>query len=45
MIIRKCPFCKDRIEKGMTYYDHWCDMGEFDEVGKMLSDILEKENK
>jgi hypothetical protein len=45
MKIRKCPFCKDRIDKGMTYYDHWCDMGEGDEAAEMLSDILEEENK
>ena len=38
----KCPFCKDTIDKSMTYYDHWCDMAEFDEAGKMLSDILSK---
>lgn len=40
-----CPFCDERIEKGMSLYDHWCDYDEFDEVGRMLSDILEHRHR
>lgn len=29
----------------MSLYDHWCDMDEFEEVGRMLSDILEQRHK
>jgi len=42
-----CPFCKYWIKDsyGQTFYDHWCDMDDFDEIGKAYSDLLEKEFK
>jgi len=43
--MRKCPFCHDRIDNGMTFFDHWCDMGEGEEAAEMLSDILERVNE
>ena len=39
---RKCPFCKDKIDKGMTYYDHWCDVGECEDAAVEYSSQLEE---
>lgn len=40
-----CPFCKYHIkpEYGQTFFDHWCDMDDADEILQAYSDLLEKE--